>query len=1279
VTYLEELLVRHLNCGAVTYSVVLSVRDDNGNWVNFAEMTRHSSVSGIDRLVDVGSITITVEKSMDVLSGSVQSVRLDNSDGLFDRPLPAMRSFVVGSTAASFSKSKSSSESVLIGKWCQISVVFSIEGVNYTTDSGFDSNIEYVVGTFVIQDVETDETSNVATWKLAGLQTELIDADAEKIRCGNSWYLNRSAAFLISELVKEKFSRTSSNSLVVGSQVQNRPIVSTIDGSMVSAVLGRPPDYDSGSKSWRDDGFVTRALCYRAGYVYAGCDGEIWKYYPLTDSWSAVDRTTITNVLAGAKVRFMALSETGNDAIYGVAIPDTTTASSKMNKHSAVFFKITSGDSVQMVGAVLEGAFVGAQSVRMGVRMAPFGAPYYAVVIGQYANAYKSGENLSVPFVQSVIIDHSNEFATMSGVFEEVVDKDTTEGDAEIWTQAPDDPVIDLSSTLPFRKTFDRTFYALDVTEQSVASRRLLGCWFSWGQSPMFVLQGVYLHGVYVSHGSLSVGLYSMSMESAALVTVTMATAASTIQKIPVCVGKQDTAISSSFYVGVMVWHEAYDSTTISESWIERYQSGTLALFSTYKPMTGSANDDQYWSFVDILVTSGTTFAILYNRKTQLYALVRNVLVNTFSSMTFIMKTTKVLRNLTYVGESATPEDNWIIWFEQGGRVYKTQNIKTGTAYSIVLGDQDVVVTNEAGMVSNFVWVPQTSASNPTGDMMLFGVSAPQFDPYLYASYPDGKYQMFRISNAFASRVECADFTDMSVWDAVKKIAQALRYVAGVNEYGSFFFVPRVITTSGTVDFVIGEMRDSVTSIVPLSIKKTRGRDSVYNVVKITPGMVVVNAAESVLTLVPREEDPATELGATVDTKVDKTSLGFAPFTIEKKDGLAKTVVAVCVQDAPVLKKYQETANETTKVVQRRRYVERTGVNTLPLFRYAVTYKEIEVYLAREYLSGTTLYVNSVYSMEDLRTSIEIGDIVAVDDPTTGARIYRAITGVNRELTTLTVASDVGVTLPQKTTLLVLKKASTTSNASTGGSAWSDDGITTITASTRVDATTVRLTLSRTDVVSVDTMVESTGQRGLFCRVSKIEPAGTVLIEHTTSTLPSGDLLAYFCPRYFDVSYQIGTSNVFCMFTTPSGEAGVDYTNKFRIGDCLKITSLGTTAEEDSSSTKFAVDVTSIGKNGRREYGEVTNEFMSAGMARELSRLIIEENKDPKYEFDVTVPIAPFLRILNSDGTLCRYDVVSQRLLPMAQNCAVRCTAQEISHDLKNGTTRLKLRATTAY
>lgn len=249
------------------WDLKLYIQDNNGNWVDF---TDRSQWRGKDQLRKMGNFTYSAERHIGAVQQSLPQVVLENSDGFWDRPMPVdlKASFdenwlqLTTTTAASFSLSTGGQESVLFRHKVALRAHYQ------TTGSTAPSTV--TMGVFLLDDITTDQKNRSATLRLVPMSHLLINNNADDVKDGTDWYMNKPPSFLVDKIVRKEFANSTGNlpSTYDVDQIPEIEVPLPGTSAWIASSFGRPPEHTyensggtlSTTATWLNDRRVCRAL-----------------------------------------------------------------------------------------------------------------------------------------------------------------------------------------------------------------------------------------------------------------------------------------------------------------------------------------------------------------------------------------------------------------------------------------------------------------------------------------------------------------------------------------------------------------------------------------------------------------------------------------------------------------------------------------------------------------------------------------------------------------------------------------------------------------------------------------------------------------------------------------------------------------------------------------------------------------------------------------------------------------------------------------------------------
>lgn len=1219
------------------YVVKVYIQDDNYVWVDFTDRLPHG---GRDSLLNIGDIKYTVEKKYGVLQKTTQSIEFDNSDGFFSKPFPSTLNSSIDEQAAYFKTSKNGNLSVLGQKKLKISVgIFDTDtirlvGSDYSSE--FTPFFEYPLAVFIIKSLDFDVYKKVVTLSLVSLEEPLQNISAEKVKDGLSWYQNKPVAFLVKKLL-ETYYMESGGELPTSYNIDRAFDIPTADGSLALSHFGRPPEWDG--TTWRNDGLHCRALCWgtvgtggdaRTG-LWLGCDNELWYLDTSTDTYSMVDKTTIGSGLYIKKLFivgttlyvFAWIDEVWGSASVGMSLY-------KYNGSGSLVFTASISDFRSCINNYRHYSITTTN---------PYGD---RLSLGCYPDSY-GGENVAIPFPQRVRFSTGYSIPSVFGNY-----------NASIWYGFYYANDIDLNenhdisaakyTSCNYCCVFDAigvpgTLSVTAINSYNIPYQLLFNTYAAYDR-------------FYFSSYSTTTGLFYLKYID---IINTIAVFQLPPDYQPLCLFQRSESATNIYISCINYINVGTGDSCRSRNFILKFNQSS-STFSSWDFCNGVASgEDAYWTLIEMVSfpVAGAGIGVAYNRMTKMYKLL--YFSNCESSLVVLYSATTLKDGIyQYTKLYYDPITTFIFFGEVGtGNIYSVSSVGVLTLYS----EGDSAVEGDYQILSNLV---SDTTNGTVNAPIIYGISSPYYAPETQESAVSGKYYLFRLANKITDRIELADFSNISIWDAIKLLAETVKGIASFDSGGNFFFKSR-LTESGNADFKIGCYETYPSTILSpiardiLSMEVSTGENEIFNYCAIIPSKVVYSAPDGeAITLVTRSEN---EYGEGI------SEVPFVPYDIDQRDNLTKTVRAICT-----------ASGSTTDGMSR--------------FRYSITVESISVYLAVSCVaSATGIYLSSVFGGDSIDSGIHVGDFLQVLNESTGAYIIKSIIAVNSDNNSISFDSAIGIDLIKGTELQILKGFRNSVNSIKFQ--WSDEGVTYTNSAMSVGASTV--SLAYLDGVSVGTVIKFAYGTAISeeFRITAVNKVTKYInfIPITTTAIPSGaKVLAWYSPKSGAGYQEIGGSKVFLNFRDiqiddPSNPpvAEKDYTSKFKIGDRITIDCPGLTVETDDKSKQIALNVTSEKIYGRKEYNKEDNIFFSRRLAKQLCKDIVASYSYPSYLINLTCPFIPSISLLNSSYAPAKIDIFSPDAFPFSAGAIQQCYIRSIEHNLKNLTTFLVLKAINPY
>jgi len=528
----------------------------------------------------------------------------------------------------------------------------------------------------------------------------------------------------------------------------------------------------------------------------------------------------------------------------------------------------------------------------------------------------------------------------------------------------------------------------------------------------------------------------------------------------------------------------------------------------------------------------------------------------------------------------------------------------------LTLDEGDPIVENESNIASNLT-VDTQSNSGTTNGNIIYGISAPDFEPDYMVDAAAGKFYLWKYDDTFPARIELADFSGMTVWQAISSLAQIIDYIIGFTPSGDFYMVPR-ITSVSTPDYIF--KNDPEDSRV-IQISKNYGWKEIYNYASISPSKTQMQEPQGEIILKKRPESfyYVEENGARVP--VDQPP--FINMVIDQRDLLSKRLHLRCVRSGEI------------------------GTSLPPYFGWLIYEGSIENYIAAPVASDdTVIRLGSVFGGEASTDGVKIDDYLAVVDPDDEEiEIVRRITAVNASTDQVTIESAFGKAFTSGTPAKILRRYTTQG----GAVKWSDEGVTKVYSAdgsgTSFEVYNCReIAIGNWIKVAKDPSDFGNPFQGSEASVVAVEedannpPRGTVYVDRSIAWEQNDNVYAYLRLEQTDTFYEIGGTSVFLKFVMLTGSdltRNVDYTKQFLVGDTITINCPAMKITTDSSSTKVCYSSSSIADYGKRKFTPVVNKFMTSKLARRKVYSVVSDYKDPHYLITVDTIFLPWLDMVD--------------------------------------------------
>ena len=1217
------------------YSIKFLIEDTNYKWVDFSKRWGNQ-----DRLMSFPTFKHSIDSRFlgCKFSSSGFSIEVDNHDGFWDKPLTDTLLTIDGQTA-DFSGTKHKSEAVWERRRCQFRLV----------EEYGDQYYEKALGTYLIEDLETNLTGQ-ATLKIVGLERLLMERDASTVKNGQSWYQNRTIGSLVKKLVEPVFGERNGGQVPNTFEIPSLINLATWDASHTLSTIGQPPQFtdtdgDGIGNVFYEKNAYTRAMCMAPALIgvthknddrntiYMGCDNELYRYKPTEDLYEKLGSCNATykirNIWYDPNVGALWIMASTN-----LSVARTSGMYPKQWMTSTAFIYSYIEDSGLVPQKQINNFYDGKQYYRKGFSEA--GDAIKGNVIGLVTdNNDGYGPNVLAPYYQYVRTLYEGVEGT--GGWTKAYNYDEVE-DADLDGLTPDAMVAGGTDINGYIEGYNVIRYYYDMGAEN--TKRYIYPRLSLGQQGMVAYNptpSANFPGGCIIYCCISGATHEEVVDFWVYNVATNITTkiesgilwAPTYQDnfyISACADSDAT----KFYLGGVSFQNSKSDASI---W--REVRGTIYVYD-YSVDSWQATPLKFVDYQSGVTTDNGYIPIeLYHSDGRLYVVVLDYFYKTSragytSGVKYLMQqynstTKELIKSFGYSfsqPRGLVKYDNklWFVQQQSGTLCYVDLAQST---YPVIVEDYGFPVVDGAYYLQTSLLVDLYARP---GDFLMWGVASSVFDDQMVEESVTG-FELFKHDSIISEHIDLADFSDLSIWDALGLLAQRANAVMGFDEEGNFFF--RVRKGDSTASYSIYDKDTS-------GIAKARGLDNTFNYVELTPYILEFKQPE--FTLYPKLRSKNEENTLPSEDQIE----------LKQLDTLAKKIDMVCVSDGDA-----NIGSDRT-----------TG---FPLFSFAIYEPVITARVAGSVTNGTSIELGSVFGGDDAEYGIHTDYYVLYTDEDED-ETYVKITSVNEDTNYITVETPITVVVNQELKILRRNVLSTTSNF------WSAEGVTWLTA--YADSTTQ--TVNSADNLS-EQMIIKVGKH--FGRISSVDyDDNTIVLEAAMSTasqqvegLDNSTVRGYFAPRSYYYFYEIGNTNVYMKFNVDqNGEC------RFKQGDKFTITCEGFSLVADEKSKQVAVNNDSIAKYGKKQFSTINNRFFTRKIAQQMARKIRTDWCWPKYTFVVTMPLSNYIQFLGSTN-LARVDLYSEKLLPYRAGYKEPCYITSIQHNPGQGITTLELDAILPY
>lgn len=841
-----------------SWRMVLEVQKDDLSWLDLSDRITH------DKLVSMSGLSGRAERTIGTNEVTLASVVVDNSDHFWDGAPPTG-----------------------ISSWYRRKARVGVRTVETPAPK--------YLGTFLIEDIEAASDSPNVTVKLAGLSKRLSDKQADRTREGKAWFTNRPTGWLVQELLKQEFTRDEVAAWTTSGKIQNAYRIPVSDGARALSHYGRPPEWDGSAWDARQNIFWSGdAMCciddsgsaYH-GQVLMGIESTLWLWDPATDLWTKVG-------IALRNIRHLFWNKARHHAVGVMWDTDKpNTGKAKLGGHlgnnTVKFFralKASDGGAIVNYSASMPtGIVTGHWQFRVG---GYFVTNNFSAVGGASTITGTSGDNNSFgvnvpqPFRHW---QHWRQYDSGSGP-----PYAASLGQQPAWNDRQHDngtptpaPNASLEGTpdwgveVPGYYSYNAVADSGNGDHRPMDHRMHLGSW-----KGAFAMQhaGDLLVFFVISYDSTNkrydtkFRIFDTNADTVTDPSAFTATdGASTYQ---VHSAKWDPTDTYVYYCGSSwgenqwssgvpaagahpdgaIYRVTVTSSTVTSStrrwWNHAFTSGQPEYYLL--PLEFEFGDAGTWiaaTFFDYSAVNGNAWSVALLDTTQIVT----------AQMSVRRASVGQPKGLLH-----DPSTQRIYWIEAGPGTMFSVPDNDNTVQPTVEDFGNQPVAGDGNLMAGLVYDPVRQAIYGLSGV---GISAESDENA--GSQLIGKFYLWQFDDAFTDRIELADFSDMTIWDAMIALGVVGDFLFGFDENGDFYFKPRSIFTAAalwdpatTPRIIVQGLTESDVYFHFNTLKLNKGYKEVYNVAEITPSIAVLGEAEGTAHLVERPVSTGTDTEFTV-------------------------------------------------------------------------------------------------------------------------------------------------------------------------------------------------------------------------------------------------------------------------------------------------------------------------------------------------------------------------------------------------------------------------------
>ncbi len=826
--------------------VKFEVRDvDEVTWVDLSDRFSH------DRLVNVGSgLTARQERETGAFDVQLSTITVWNGDSFWASPPPSDLF-----DATTWKRLR-----------CRVSLV---------TLGGTEQ-----LGIWVVDKVTVRANQGTATITLKTLTSLLVEAQADRVRRGKQWFVNMPSGFLVRRLLETRHKVAEVAAFTGIEDSYQIPIAdSTREQGPVLSPFARPPETARDYEVFGNPIAVNNNPA-DAGYgdVWIGLEEELWKFDPSDGTWTYWTKLPADLIAAGAKIHHVFVSTLRQKVIALAWVPEfpsadvaariqgnvdlvtednvcqlhasMTAAPAAMTKFGFVSTAYATGLFHVRAGRVVSGtqAIIGAQGFAgnpSGVNM-PNPTPHWKRSRDPGGRELRCMGDWNVDTIDAtedaaMLNNASTDFwLTEPGRYHSWIDHAGVAG-------GPRYPAN-------YRHSFGQyagAFAFNEATDELVLTTLAWDGGLSRYKSKIVIRNintGVLTDpGYYVMSGNEHYQAVSMEFNAAGnklLVTGTYFEEANWSAGAPVDVGNNQPVGS---IVAEFTWPLAAGA-------FAGQPAQTLHFLST-NYASNDARSRRRWLLLEAKYGATGYAGVTFIDYTKIGGACWGAALLTLGgggATSVVRWSTGRQSGLCHWNAGGITAPGALFWQDAGANCL-VRIPDDGTGAIVTVDEGFPPVDGDVGLAAGLVF----SAAHNAGEGAIFGISGPgtgtEQDPDVQNPPFPGKFYLYQLAFTLTDRIELADFTDMTVWDALSALAAIADFVFGYDANGQFFFRLREAPTTalGTIKTTPNVLDGEIAA---RDATRDWGYDEVFNYAEVSPSRVILAEPKGSVQLLARPE-----------------------------------------------------------------------------------------------------------------------------------------------------------------------------------------------------------------------------------------------------------------------------------------------------------------------------------------------------------------------------------------------------------------------------------------